>query len=111
MSPVGITSEGKFFFGVKNFIAKKEEVPLKVSEEKEGWELCSSSPLHTPVRDELTAGSKRLRVTGDDHILLLPAWADESHNRVQGTCLGAEVRTIPEGFGSFSDAVKQELVG
>ena len=47
----------------------------------------------------------------EDILIWQAKWEHEFHNRIQQTRLGADVRTIQEGFGSFCDAVKWELAG
>lgn len=64
--------------------------------------------MHVPVWDELTAMSKNSGLSWDEHILQRPTWEDEFHNGAQGVCLWADVRTVQEGFGSFSDAKKED---
>lgn len=67
--------------------------------------------LCLPVGDELRATSKNSGVSWDEHTLQRPTWEDKLHNRVQGMCLWADVRTVQEGFGSLSDAMEEGLAG
>ena len=85
-----------------------QEAPV----EQDAREPLFSSPRYFPGWGvEVRPKSENLGLSLDENILWQAKWEHEFHNRIQQTRLGADVRTIQEGFGSFFDAVKWELAG
>lgn len=111
LSP-GYDYKRRGFCPFKRRSSKQGEMLQEAPAEQDACEPLFSSPRCCPgwgVEVRLT--SKILVLSPDENILWQAKWEHEFHNRIQQARLGADVRTIQEGFGSFFDAGKWELAG
>lgn len=111
LSP-GYDYKRRGFSPFRRLSSKQGETLQEAPVEQDAREPLFSSPRCFPGWGvEIRPTSENLGLSPDENILWQAKWEHEFHNRIQQTRLGADVRTIQEGFGSFCDAVKWELAG